>query len=126
MDLLARNQLVVVNPFLQKRESNKINYKSGNNRTEIDLLIVRSCQRNKVRDCKVLAGEHITSQYKPLVYEMWIRRDKQRRRKQRQALLEQLRRYVAEHQESPHKVERKKHSGGRTGKLKKQYKRRSH
>ena len=47
-------------------------YRSGNNRTEIDLLIVRLCQRNRVRDCKVLAMEHITSQHKPLVYEMWI------------------------------------------------------
>ena len=72
VEMLARNQLVVVNPFFQKRESHKITYRSGNNRTEIDLLIVRSCQRNKVRDCKVLAGEHITSQHKPLVFKMWI------------------------------------------------------
>ena len=54
--------------------------------TEIDLLIVRSCQRNKVRDCKVLAGEYVTSQHKPLVCETWIGRDKQRRRKQRQVI----------------------------------------
>ena len=86
MELLARNQLVVVNSFFQKMESHKITYRSGNNRTEIYLLIVRSCQRNRVRDCKVLAGEHITSQHKPLVYEMWIGRDKQRRRKQRQVI----------------------------------------
>ena len=85
VEMLARNQLVVVNSF-QKRESHKITYRSGNNRTQINLLIVRSCQRNKVRDCKVLAGEHITSQHKPLVYEMWIGRDKQRRRKQRQVI----------------------------------------
>ena len=39
----------------------------------------------KVRDCKVLAGEHITSQHKTLVYEMWIGRDKQWR-KQRQVI----------------------------------------
>ena len=86
MEMLARNQLVVVNAIFQKRESHKITYISGNNRTEIELLIVRSCQRNKIRDYKVLAGEHITSQHKPLVYEMWIGRDKQRRRKQRQVI----------------------------------------
>ena len=86
LEMLARNQLVVVNSFFQKRESHKITYKSGNNRTEIDLLIVRSCQRNKVRDCNVLAGQHVTSQHKPLVYERWIRRDKQRRRKRRQVI----------------------------------------
>ena len=85
VEMLARNQLVVVNSF-QKRESHKITYRSGNNRTEIYLLIVRSYQQNKVRDCKVLAGEHITSQHKPLVYEMWIGRSKQRRRKQRQVI----------------------------------------
>ena len=84
--ILTRNQLVVINSFLQKKESHKITYRSGDNRTEIDLLIVRSCQRNKVRDCKVLAGEHITRQHKPLFYEMWIGRDKQRRRKQRQVI----------------------------------------
>ena len=65
MEMLARNQLLVVNSFFKKRESHKITYRSGNNRTEIGLLIVRHCQRNKVRDCKVLAGEHITSQFKP-------------------------------------------------------------
>ena len=58
VEMLARNQLVVVNSFFQKRESHKITYISGNNRTDIDLLIVRSWPRNKVRDCKVLAGEH--------------------------------------------------------------------
>ena len=163
MEMLARNQLVVVNSF-QKRESLNITYRGGNNRTEIDLPIVRSCKRNNVRDCKVLAGEHITSQHEPLVYEMWIGRNKQRRRKQRQvirwwkcegevmeskskvgssgylknkgrmwklsgqhlkkALLEQLRRYMAEHQESPHKVERRKNSSSGTRKLNKQYKKR--
>ena len=86
MEMLARNQLMVVNSFFKKRESHKITYRSGNNRTEIGLVIVRRCQRNKVRDCKVLAGEHITSQFKPLVYEMWIGRGKQRRRKQRQVI----------------------------------------
>ena len=69
MEMLAKNMLVVVNPFFQKRESHKITYRSGNNRTEIDLLIVRSCQRNKVRDYKVLAGEQITSQHRPLIHE---------------------------------------------------------
>ena len=86
MEMLIRNQLVVVNSLLQKRESHKITYRSGNNRTDIDLLIVRSCQQNKVRDCKVLAGEHITTQHKPSVYEMWIGRRKQKRSKQRQVI----------------------------------------
>ena len=31
--MLTRNKLVVVNSFFQKRESHKITYKSGNNRT---------------------------------------------------------------------------------------------
>ena len=163
VEMLARNQLVVVNSF-QKRESHKITHRSGKNRTGIYLLIVRRCQRNKVKDCKVLAGEHIKSQHKPLVYEMWIGKGKQRRRKQRQvirwwkdelvekyksgvdrkfrlikeqrkqsgqhlrkALLEQMRRYVAEHQESPHKAKITKNSGGGTRKLNKLYnKRRRH
>ena len=38
------------------------------------------------------------------------------------ALLEQLRRYVAEHQENPHKVERRKNCGSGTRKLNKLYK----
>ena len=33
---------------------------------------------DKVGDCKVLAGDHITSQHKPLINEMWIERSKQR------------------------------------------------
>ena len=46
MEMPARNQLVVVNSF-QKRESHKITYRSGNNRTEIDLLIVRSRKKKE-------------------------------------------------------------------------------
>ena len=49
VEMLARNQLVVVNSFFQKRESHKITYISGNNRTEIDLLIVNETRLETAR-----------------------------------------------------------------------------
>ena len=65
MELVARNELAVASSFFQKRESHKITYRSGQRKTELDLLIVRKQQLWKIKDCKAVAGEHVTTQHKP-------------------------------------------------------------
>ena len=61
MEMLKRNGLVVAGTFFQKKESHKITYRSGRHKTELDLLVVRQQQLRRVKYCKALAGEYVTS-----------------------------------------------------------------
>ena len=57
VEMLRRNGLAVEGTFFQKKESHKINYRSGRHKTELDLLVMRQQQLRRVKDCKALAGE---------------------------------------------------------------------
>ena len=47
--MVERNCLAVTSSFFQKRESRKITYRSGQRKTELDLLIVRKQQLWKIK-----------------------------------------------------------------------------
>ena len=68
VELCLRNGMVVAGSFFQKRASHKITYRSGRHKTEVDLLVVRKDQLWRVKDCKIIAGEHVTTQHKLLVF----------------------------------------------------------
>ena len=57
----------------------KISYRSGQHKTELDLLLVRRKQMWRVNDCKIIAGEHVATQQKPLVFV--VRMQKSRKEK---------------------------------------------
>ena len=59
---VEEERLVVAGTFFQKKESHKITYRSGRHRTELDLLVVRQHQPRRVKHCKALAGECVTTQ----------------------------------------------------------------
>ena len=61
-EMLRRNGLAVAGTFFQKKERHKITYRSGRHRTELDLLVVRQHQLRRVKHCKALAGECVTTQ----------------------------------------------------------------
>ena len=67
VELVARNGLAVASSFFQKRESHKITHRSGQHKTESYLVIVRKQQLWKIKDCKAVAGELVTTQHKPVV-----------------------------------------------------------
>ena len=73
---MARNGLAVASSFFQKRESHKITYRSGQHKTELDLVIVRKQQLWKIKDCKAVAGEHVTK-HKPVVFAVRMQKKKQ-------------------------------------------------
>ena len=79
VELCLRNGMVVAGSFFQKRASHKITYRSGGHKTEVDLVLVRKGQLWRVKDCKVIAGEHVTTQHKPLVFVIRLQRRKTRR-----------------------------------------------
>ena len=47
--------------------------------TELDLLVVRQQQLRRVKDCKALAGEYVTTQHKPVVFEVRMKKWKEKR-----------------------------------------------
>ena len=76
VELMARNGLAFVGSFFQKRESHKITYRSGHHKTELDLVLIRKQQLWRMKDCKAITGEHITTQCKPEVFVVRMNRAK--------------------------------------------------
>jgi len=68
VELCLRNGMAVAGSFFKKRASHKITYRSGLHKTELDLLVVRKGQLWRVKDCKAVAGEHVTTQHKPIIF----------------------------------------------------------
>ncbi len=71
--------MAVAGTFFQKKESHKITYRSGRHKTELDLLVVRQQQLRRIKDCKALAGEYVTTQHKPVVFEVRMNKWKEKR-----------------------------------------------
>ena len=80
VEMLRRNGLAVAGTFFQKKiESHKITYRSGRHKTELDLLVVRQQQLGRVKDFKALAGEYVTTQHKPVDFEVRMKKWKEKR-----------------------------------------------
>ena len=62
MELLESNGMAIAGSFFQKWESHKITDRSGKQRTELDLVVVRKQWLWTVKDCKAVAGEHVAQQ----------------------------------------------------------------
>ena len=56
IELVMRNGLAIAGTFFKKQENHKISYRSGQHKTELDLLVVRRQQMWRVKDCKIIAG----------------------------------------------------------------------
>ena len=69
MEMLRRNGLAVAGAFLQK-DSHKSTYRSRRHKTELDLMVMRQQPLKRVMDCKALAGGYLTTQHKPVVFEV--------------------------------------------------------
>ena len=74
VDMLRRNGLAVAGTFFQKKESHKITYRIGRHKTELDLLVVRQQQLRRVKDSNALAGEYVTTQHEPVIFEVRMKK----------------------------------------------------
>ena len=79
VEMLRRNGLAVAGTFFLKKESQKIVYRSGRHRTELDLMVVRQQQLRTVNDCKALAGEYVATHHKPVIVEVRMKKWKEKR-----------------------------------------------
>ena len=76
---VLRNGLAVAGTFFQKKESHTITYRSGRHKTELDPLVVRQQQLNRAKDCKAFAEEYVTTQHKPVVFAVRMKKWKEKR-----------------------------------------------
>ena len=76
VELMARNGLAFVGSFFQKRESHQITYRNGHHKTELDLVLIMTEQLWKIKDGKAIPGEHTTTQHKPVVFVVRMKRTK--------------------------------------------------
>ena len=57
----------VVNTYFEKAERHKITFKSGAAESQIDYILCRSSDKGNIKDGKVILGESVTNQHRPLV-----------------------------------------------------------
>src|SRR5881628_469925 len=67
LEFAEAKELVVLNTAFKKRDLNKVTYASGDNRSQIDYMLVRRVDRKRVRDVKVIPGEPCLTQHRLLV-----------------------------------------------------------
>ena len=79
VEMVMRNGMVLAGSFFQKRDTHKVTYRSGNHKTELDLLVVRRQQLCRIKYCKVIAGEYVTTQHKPVVFIVRMQRTRKSR-----------------------------------------------
>lgn len=59
--------MAIINTFFKKKESHQITYKSGGHSTQIDYCLARRKHLGNYKDCKVIPGEPLATQYRLLV-----------------------------------------------------------
>ena len=79
VEMLRRNGLAVAGTFCQNKESHTITYRSGRHNTGLDLLVLRQQQTRRVKDSKALAEEYVTTQRKRVVFEVRMKKWKEKR-----------------------------------------------
>ena len=57
--------LAICNTFFQKKDEHMITYRSGTRQSTIDYILVRRQSLRFVKDCKVIPGEAVATQYRP-------------------------------------------------------------
>ena len=72
LDFAESHALAICNTFFRKRESHMITYYSGNNKTQIDYVLVRQRDRQLVHDVKALPYVTIATQHRPIVAKIRI------------------------------------------------------
>ena len=73
LDFEVAYKLSIVNSYFKKKKEHLITFKSGSTRTQIDYLLMRTNDRRKCRDCKVIPSECLTTQHRLLVMDVEIR-----------------------------------------------------
>ncbi|KAM0997763.1 hypothetical protein ACFX2C_007613 [Malus domestica] len=78
LDFAMAYDLFLANTFFKKREEHVITYKSGSSKTQIDFLLMKKEDCITCKDCKVIPGESLAKQYRLLVMDVHIKRERKK------------------------------------------------
>ena len=67
-DFAMSHNMRVANSYYEKAERHKITYKSGSAESQIGYILCRSSDKGNIKDGKVILGESVTNQHRPLVW----------------------------------------------------------
>nr|CDJ83061.1 Retrotransposon and Integrase domain containing protein [Haemonchus contortus] len=72
LEFADSHHLAIVNTRFRKRDSHLINFYSGENRTQLEFVLVRHRDRELVTDAKTVPYETVATQHRPLIYTLKI------------------------------------------------------
>ena len=72
LDLCVATNLAITNTFYRKQDSRLITYCSGDNKSQIDYILVRRSDLKRVRDTKVIGSEECVTQHKLVVCDITL------------------------------------------------------
>ena len=76
--------LAMCNTFFQKKDEHMIMYRSGTRQSTIDYILVRRQSLRFVKNCKVIPGETVATQHRPLILEMELEKPKRTKKRSRE------------------------------------------
>ena len=83
LEVAEATDVVILNTGFKKRRNHLITYKSGENETQIDYIMVRKEDRKSVMDCKVIPGEPMVTQHRLLVADFRMKVERKQRKEER-------------------------------------------
>nr|XP_016473402.1 PREDICTED: uncharacterized protein LOC107795306 [Nicotiana tabacum] len=72
LDSAKAFEIVIANSSFQKRDEHLFTFQSAVVKTQIDYLLLRRCDRRLCRDCKVILGKTLATQYRLLAMDVSI------------------------------------------------------
>ncbi|XP_066958128.1 craniofacial development protein 2-like [Macrobrachium rosenbergii] len=79
LELAEAMNLVVLNTQYEKKRSHLVTYKSGQNETQIDYVLVRKEDKKIIRDCKAIPNESVVAQHKLVVADFRLKAIRKRK-----------------------------------------------
>src|SRR5206468_9156516 len=76
-------ELIECNTCYKKDESKKITYESGDSKSEIDYILVRTKERSVVKDVTTISGEVCATQHKLLLCKIKLSQSVPKKKKER-------------------------------------------
>ena len=76
LETMQVHSLFAVNTGFEKIEEQRITYRSGNHKTQIDYMMVRKEDRKGLKDATILPLEAVTRQHRLLVIDIEIEKEK--------------------------------------------------
>ncbi|XP_037789210.1 uncharacterized protein LOC119584589 [Penaeus monodon] len=81
IDLALSFDMVIGNTLFRKRNEHLIAYESGDRASQIDFLLYRRRNIRKIKNCKVIPGDHVTEQHRLVVIDLTIAVSQKQKRK---------------------------------------------